>query len=457
MNNKNAMKSCVGLLVLSLGLPALAQTTPAPWPPQTEKEKVQWQTPTDTAPIGQGSGTVDPNFAQNIIFLPGHAKHCSNLLGGLLKCCREPTPDSQKDWWSIYAKNVRQGLAGELACLPGGTSGAAQMNGSANFSTLQNSLTSHGDNLNGGGQPVACSGGSTVHDTQMQFLADQNQNVKPNLAWYCNDEEFDLATMRNAGECHYVGTRCATSILGFCVVEKETYCCFNSPVSRIIREGIAYPGEFGTASNPSCGGISAARFQSMNLNNIDLNETEARMQAGGFPPKVDGHDMESEMTGGGSTIGNPGRENLTPRTLQRIGGIDVPGSQAAITANESITLPTQNVSQPTGAGQISFVGSEGAGKCNQSMIYQLGVERNGGVGTVSAVVQPASVYGISPFVPFPPTTLTWGNGDTSVKYIPITLVRTGYPYLGVNFTLTNPTGGAVILNSGWFTLDVYCQ
>jgi hypothetical protein len=443
-------------MALSLAVQAIAQTAPDPWPPQTAKEQVQWKTPTDTAPTGQGTKSVDPNFASKIIFLPGHAKHCSNLLGGMLKCCREPTPDSQKDWWSIYAKNVRQGLAGELACLPAGTSGAAQMNSSANYATLQNSLTSHGDNLNGGGQPVACNGGSTVHDTQMQFLADQNKNVKPNLAWYCNDEEFDLATMRNAGECHYVGTRCATSVLGFCVVEKETYCCFNSPVSRIIREGIASPGEFGTAKNPNCGGISAARFQSMDMSKIDLDETEARMQAGGFPPQVNGSNMESEMTGQGSTIGNPNRQTLTQRTLQRVGGIDVQGSQSAITANESITLPTQYAAQPTGAGQISFAGGESAGRCSESGIYQLEVRRNGGVGAVSAVVSDAAVLSINPVVPIAPTTVSWGNGDTSVKYIPLTLQHTGYNELSVNYTLTNPTGGAVIAPNAYFQLDVFC-
>lgn len=449
--------SMFGLLACGLAVSAAAQTTPDPWPPQTAKEQVQWQTPPDTTPEGTGTNQIDPNFASKIQFFPGHPKHCSNLLGGMLKCCREPTPDAQKDWWSIYAKNVRQGLAQQIACMGNSAGAASQMNGGANYSTLQSSLTSRSENLNGGGQPVNCGSGNTVHDTQMQFIGDQEKNTKPNLGWYCNDEEFQLAVMRNTGECHYVGTRCATSILGFCVVEKETYCCFNSPVSRMIRESMLGPGQnMGTATNPACQGISAAQFQSMDLSKIDVNETEARMQAGNFPPQVDGHDMESEMTGSGSTIGNLGRQNLTQRTEQRMAGMNIAASQAAITANESITIPTQQQAAPTGAGQISFVSSFSSANCSHSLNYEISVSRNGGKGAVSATVSPPNfVTGV--IQPFAPVVLSWGDGDTSIKKVPVTLIDDHLGTLSVFINLINPTGGAVIAPQSQLQLQTTCN
>ena len=450
----------LGMLAGLVTSTVLAQTTaPDPWPPATAKEQVQWQTPPDTTQEGYATPTVDPNFASNIQFFPGHAKHCSNLLGGLLKCCREPTPDSQKDWWTMYSQNVRQGLAGQLACLGNTPGGATQMNGSANYSTLQQSLTSNSETVNGGGTPVQCGNGNTVRDTQVQYLNYEETNVKPNLGWYCNDEEFDLAVMRNTGECHYVGTRCATSVLGFCLVEKETYCCFHSPISRMIRESMLLPGEnMGTAKNPDCRGISAAQFQSMDLSKVDLNETEARMQAGGFPPTVDGHDMESQTTGGGSTIGNTGRKTLTDRTLQRVSGMNISASQSSITANESITLPTQTASlTPTGAGQISFVNGYTSWYCSHGLASQLEVTRNGGVGTVSVTLEQATPWTFNIYQPIQPTTLTWGNGDTSIKSVPVTFIRNDDT--GPNtvfFNLVNPTGGAVIAPYNQLWIDTYC-
>ena len=456
--------SAIGLIAsaILLGTPVMAQTTTDPWPPATAKEQVQWQTPPDTVPEGYSTPNIDPNFASKIVFFPGHVKKCRDMLGGLLKCCREPVPDTQNDWWSIYAKNVRQGLAGELACLGQQQGNWSQYNGSANFQTEQGSFTSNSETVNGGGQPVQCSGGTRLRDTQEQYLNNQETNTKPNLAWYCNDEEFQLATMRNTGECHLVGKKCSTRVLGFCVIEKEVYCCFNSPISRMIRESMLAPGtNFGTPSNPACNGISAAQFQAMNLNNIDLNETTARMAAGHFPPTVDGHDMESEMTGGGSTIGNLGRETVTTRTLQRVDQVNVSGSHSAITANESVTLPTQQANTlPTGPGQISFAAGFVSWYCDHGSGNFVQVQRNGGQGTVSVTlsIDPGSTFlsGLI-FQPFAAQVLTWGNGDTSTKQIAVPLItpQTTNSEAMIFMDLTNPTGGATIapfnaLNADYF-------
>jgi hypothetical protein len=163
------------------------------------------------------------------------------------------------------------------------------------------------------------------------------------------------------------------------------------------------------------------------------------------------------MTGGGSTIGNLGRETLTDRTLQRVSRMDISGSQAAISANESITEPTQQQQQPTGAGQITFVVGRASADCSHSLSYVIQVARNGGVGTVSATVEPALTYATGVYQPFPATVLTWGSGDTSVKTVNVTLLNN---HTGTNtefFNLVNPTGGAVITPFAQNWVDVTCN
>jgi len=454
--NKLAM-----MMVALLGCaPVLAQTTD-PWPPATRKEQVQWQTPPDTTQEGYSTPNIDPDFASKIVFFPGHVKKCRDMLGGLLKCCREPVPDTQKDWWSIYSKNVRQGLAGELACAGQQTGNWQQYNSGAStatFQTEQGSFTSNSETVNGNGTPVQCSGGNRMRDTQQQYMDGQETNTKPNLSWYCNDEEFQLATMRNTGECHLIGKKCSTRVLGFCVIEKEVFCCFNSPISRMIRESMLAPGQnFGTPSNPQCDGISAAQFQSMDLNKVDLNETVARMGAGDFPPLVDGHDMESEMTGGGSTIGNQGRETATQRSFDRVNHVNVSGSQAAITANESVTLPSTNTNlTPSGAGQISFTQGVDTWYCAHGNTQYINVQRNGGAGTVSATLSldPGSSWLNGAWIQtFQPIVVTWGSGDTSTKKFPVQFMPNNVnDVMYIDFDLSSPSGGATI--TPWATYKI---
>ncbi|MDV5555431.1 conjugal transfer protein TraN [Enterobacter hormaechei] len=35
--------------------------------------------------------------------------------------------------------------------------------------------------------------------------------------------------------CTYVGSYCKSKVLGACIEKEKAYCCFNSPLSRIIQ------------------------------------------------------------------------------------------------------------------------------------------------------------------------------------------------------------------------------
>lgn len=95
----------------------------------------------------------------------------------------------------------------------------------------------------------------------------------------CEKEEVLVAVRRDHGLCHYVGEYCSKKIsllfAKICVQHKETYCCFNSKISKIINEAarVQLPGMgWGTPESPSCQGITITQFQAMDLSTVDFSE-----------------------------------------------------------------------------------------------------------------------------------------------------------------------------------------
>lgn len=95
----------------------------------------------------------------------------------------------------------------------------------------------------------------------------------------CESDEVLVAVKRDHRLCHYVGEYCSKKInllfAKICVQHKETYCCFNSKLSRIINDTarVQLPGvSWGTPQSPSCQGITIAQFQSMDLSTVDFSD-----------------------------------------------------------------------------------------------------------------------------------------------------------------------------------------
>jgi hypothetical protein len=75
--------------------------------------------------------------------------------------------------------------------------------------------------------------------------------------------------------CHYVGDYCAEKIpLAGCVQKKKTYCCFGSPLARIIQEqGRPQLGKgWGDPKSPDCSGFTIDEFQKLDFSKIDFSE-----------------------------------------------------------------------------------------------------------------------------------------------------------------------------------------
>lgn len=90
----------------------------------------------------------------------------------------------------------------------------------------------------------------------------------------CDTEEQVFALKRGENLCTRIGSYCSKKVLGICLERKQSYCCYNSRLGRIINEqGRAQIGKgWGSAKNPECSGFTQQEFASINFAALDLSE-----------------------------------------------------------------------------------------------------------------------------------------------------------------------------------------
>lgn len=140
--------------------------------------------------------------------------------------------------------------------------------------------------------------GSAVTIIGWVYAAYQVTKILATLLTKCDDEEIELQTKRRLNQCDKVGRWCSKKIplIGTCIRHTESYCCFTSPLSRILNKQIRYylngcsnylyPGDdpscaFGDAESPNCGGLTIAQIQATDWNRIDLTEWLTLLQTSG--------------------------------------------------------------------------------------------------------------------------------------------------------------------------------
>lgn len=151
------------------------------------------------------------------------------------------------------------------------------------------------------------------------------------IVWKCEKEEYEMISKRDTKNCHYVGSYCKKKFLGACIEKRQTYCCFNSPLSRIFNEQIRLQGDrlgskyngFGTAKNPVCSGLELDDLDKVDWDRIDLSEWIAILESTGQMPDSSNIDLEA-LTGMGSKLNiNGDRKNTIERTEDRLNNVDV--------------------------------------------------------------------------------------------------------------------------------------
>lgn len=145
------------------------------------------------------------------------------------------------------------------------------------------------------------------------------------IIYKCEKREFEMNAKRVLKNCTYVGSYCKKKLLGgACIEKRKSYCCFNSPLSRIIQEQVRpqLGMNFGRPKRPQCGGIPLDRLAEVDWDRVDLDEWLGILQQNGQFPEPEAMTMDS-ITGAGSVFNTDGtRMDAATRTLERLEGIN---------------------------------------------------------------------------------------------------------------------------------------
>jgi conjugal transfer mating pair stabilization protein TraN len=166
------------------------------------------------------------------------------------------------------------------------------------------------------------------------------------IIWECETPEFELAAKKTTKSCQYLGSYCKDRVLGVCIEKRESFCCFNSPLSRIInaqvRPQIGVP--YGDIRNPNCGGLTMDQIASIDWTQIDLSEWTAILTTNSMMPDVNTMTLDS-LTGSGNAFNmvDPDTQRLDAeqRLFERIGQEDLDQHRKDATTNMIV--------DPTGA------------------------------------------------------------------------------------------------------------
>lgn len=257
--------------------------------------------------VKEGMTTVSKplvNYAENIA---GTVKEFFEPVNTLIDTIKSQIKDAIADM--VQSMLEKMGVQGSLGGAAGGGAGSAAANEAA-------------------GEAVAEAIGTAVAVVGYIYVAYQVAMLVIQTVYKCEESEFELASNRALRQCHYVGSYCKSKTLGVCIEKRYTYCCYKSPLGRVLQEQIRAQlygtAEFGSAKDPQCDGLSIEEFSKVNWDTINLDEWVAMAQEAGYM----GADVEKltmdALTGAGSPQDYTGdRHNAEERAVLRLDGVEI--------------------------------------------------------------------------------------------------------------------------------------
>ncbi|WP_427501675.1 conjugal transfer mating pair stabilization protein TraN (plasmid) [Methylomonas sp. MED-D] len=187
-------------------------------------------------------------------------------------------------------------------------------------------LNSTGANLQLGGGAAYI--GTLLNVIMIAYAIYQIMNMIVQMIYQCEQSEYDLMAKNSVKACSYIGQYCGSKILGMCVQQNYAYCCFNSPLARILQEQIRpqLGLSFGDPKTPQCEGIPIGKLQQVNWSQVNLNEWIHILTSTGRLPSTQTPDKLTldVLTGTGSDLNyNGDRTNSRDRNVLRLKDIDM--------------------------------------------------------------------------------------------------------------------------------------
>lgn len=373
----------------------------------------------DSIPPGDGSGQPTPEqqrAMEQIQLFRGEQLTCQRGYAGLVDCCGRTQTDAHELYWSIYQRVSRDRQAARQADEGGQSAYDLWQQGNAGYDSLSNPFTSLRDNVMGGSDRPVDAVTMTIWE---EFIARAREEIRPSLSpsWMCSDSEFDLAIQREVDMCSYAGTYCSQRVLGACLKRRESYCCYNSPMSKELRASAEPGGELnhGDARRADCSGLQIDELDRINWDAIDFTRLAGNMAEGGaFDRTNDPAHAEANFTGSGQS-GSMGRDrqSLGERSEDRLSSFDADDTRRSIGQDVSTMDYRVQTQAQSGPARLSFTSGTARGRSGHPIMVMIG--REGSSGPASAQV---TVVGGSPETAgFWQETVYWGAGDTSTHSV----------------------------------------
>ncbi len=163
---------------------------------------------------------------------------------------------------------------------------------------------------------------------QTAFMVYSIAKIIGHIVFKCEKSELELGVQKKQRNCHYVGNYCSKSAFNIgCIENKESYCCYKTPLARIVAEQIrtkspSVAGGFGNPSAPSCGGFTPVQLAAFDWSQFDPSEWVSLLQEAGLVPNstnaadtMYGLTSSRATTETGSPVAN--QVNIQEQTIKR--------------------------------------------------------------------------------------------------------------------------------------------
>ena len=198
------------------------------------------------------------------------------------------------------------------------------------FQTAGNNLASQGGQLSQQTLMMNPAITSVISAVTMIYTAYTVTKLIVQITHKCGDEEFELAAKREMKTCHKVGSYRESELLGLSSMQYNSYCCFSSPLSRILQVQIRKQQNkgWGLPQHPDCSGITPETLQAVDWDHIDLSEWLALLKLQNKLPGLNADTLKQlnleTLTGKGSRLDfDQQREDSRKRLEARYKGISV--------------------------------------------------------------------------------------------------------------------------------------
>ncbi|MGN1356924.1 MAG: conjugal transfer protein TraN [Succinivibrionaceae bacterium] len=193
--------------------------------------------------------------------------------------------------------------------------------------------------------------GSLMSAVGYVYMVYQISCMVSQMVFSCKKDSLELAARRALKNCTYVGQYCSSRVMKHCVEKTYSYCCFSSPLSRILQEQIrksqGIPFAFQDPAHPDCSGISTSQLDRIKWEEIDLSEwTDLLKITGNYageqeldPEFLTGSESVLSLDYSDSEIGDEQRADVTDRTLKRVKELDLTGIRNNASRNVRVTMP----------------------------------------------------------------------------------------------------------------------